>query len=251
MKSSYKKIQELLMPQLCDLNKQRYGGRHDGGYVMPQELVENAPFVYSYGIGGDPEGVEFDLQMAQELGKKVFMYDASIKNPPVNHENFCFKPQYLNADNFYEHIVENSHHKSTNIVAQIDIEGSEYEVFRSCSSEVFKHINCFSLEIHDLLAENPWGVPSLIGFKDGFDEKIAMLERINRYYFVFHVHANNHSYDGEIPNVVEATFVRKDSAQITGVENAQYPIFNLDFPCNPDRKDYVLDWWLKNKIDNT
>jgi hypothetical protein len=242
--SNYQQTKNILTPYVSDsLTKVRYGNINDGGYIFSKELIESCNSVYSYGIGVDKEGINFDLQMAS-LDKIVFMRDGSVCAPPINHSNFKFEKVFCDSDNFFDHLSKNNHLQNKNLIAQIDIEGSEWEMFKNCKEECLIPFSQICVEFHDVLVENYWQMPSLCPFKEDIDRKNLIFSKILKSHYVYHIHANNHSYCSELPNVMEITFIRKDIVPDFKQESIAYPIKNMDFPCNPERIDYPLDWWI-------
>jgi len=240
--SAYKHLQTLLTPYVSSkLTKLRYGGMNDGGYIFSKEIVDSSNVVLSYGIGTEKENVEFDLQMGN-LGKKIYMRDGSVESPPVNHENFIFESLFCNYENFDQQV---NILKEFNLIAQIDIEGSEYDMLSFCKEETLNALPQFSVEFHELLLENIWNTKVESDIKDDMERKISCFEKVLKTHHVYHLHGNNHSYNGPIPNSLEITFVKKDVVEDLHIDMTEYPICFLDYPCNSDREDYKLNWWIK------
>lgn len=242
----YQYIKELLTPYSTkELTKIRYGRNLDGGYVFAKELIDKTDIIYSLGIAPDPESISFDLDMAR-LGKTVYMYDGSIEKPAIDHEKFIFKKEFIYLSNFFDKIKDNNHLDQKNMTAQIDIEGSEYDIFEHCDDRVFDCFAQLCIEIHDLNSEQLNSVPSVIDFKHDLNRKIRMLERLNERYFVYHLHGNNNSYAVEdLPNMLEVTYIRKDMVVEKPVkETASYPLPNLDYRDSNGHPELIMNWWL-------
>jgi FkbM family methyltransferase len=144
------RIKKLLIPYLAP-KLARYGGDYDGGYILNPELVSDSSHVYSYGVGPDESFITFDRHMST-LGKKVFMYDASVKSQWFSADkNFHFKSEYVNSSNISQHIKDNNHINNTNMILKMDIEGNEFETLINCDESVFSHFNQIGLEVHDIL----------------------------------------------------------------------------------------------------
>lgn len=228
-----KSLKEILIPYSTAYTKKRYGLNHDGGYVFLEEPFQESNIVYSYGIGDTKEAICFDLECS-DLGKSIFMYDASIERPALMPKGFYFKKEFLTPLNFKFHILENRHTLETNMTLKIDIEGDEYECVSENIELINRHFNQVSIECHHLSHYESSSTQ-----KDFFYKML-------KYYNIVHMHGNN--YDrvfNEIPNCLEITFLRKNY-NFLSIEKNQYPDPLLDFPNNPSWPDIKLSWWLKN-----
>lgn len=225
--------------------KKRYGERGDGSYVFLENLFTESKFVYSYGIGSESEGISFDKQAA-DLGKKVYMYDGSVSEAPLEHDNFIFKSEFLYKNVIKKHIFENDHLMEDDMVLKMDIEGFEYEVISTDISIISRHFNQLCIEIHSLIEEIPHGWildEPLLSIKTNKDAKRDFFDKILLYYNIVHIHANNHAPRHlDFPDSLEITFLRKDYP-VTGKDKSVFPIDGLDFANYNRREDYVLDWW--------
>ncbi|MFV0298293.1 MAG: hypothetical protein ACK5JT_19490, partial [Hyphomicrobiaceae bacterium] len=117
----------------------RIGGDGDGGYLLPDDL-DGVAAVISPGVSTT---VEFDLDMAGR-GAQIYMADASVSGPPVNHERFHFLGKYLDVfdddqnirlDGFCSSIARE--HDGDQLL-QMDIEGAEYRVLLDASDETLR-----------------------------------------------------------------------------------------------------------------
>jgi predicted O-methyltransferase YrrM len=231
------KILNELKPYYLPFPINRFGNpNRDGGYGLYEKFTLQCDDVYSYGIGQIPEQCFFDLQMAQ-LGKKVFMYDSSIENPVIQHENFIFKKEFVNSITAKKHIIENNHQDKTNLLAQIDIEGSEYELFLNCGEDWFSHFSQLCIKFHDLEKLK--------------QEHLDTFRLLNKYYYIYHIHANNHTdiFDptGTLPTCLEISFLRKDMTNmIPYLDKFARPLIGIDRPCCIEKPDIFLNWWCKD-----
>jgi hypothetical protein len=243
--NKYNFLKKLIYPhKLLNLNKCRYGGKEDGSYVFVKEIFETSNNVYSYGIGSD---VCFDKCCA-EMGKKVFMYDASIEKLPELHENFFFKKEFLSSGLIKEHIAENGHgDENTDMVLKMDIEGHEYEVINEDIDLIKKHFNQISIEVHGLIEEIPegWDVGDLLKkIKSDRVLKETFFKNLSKHYDIIHIHGNNHSYRFlDFPDSLEISFLRKDFVT-HGPDKISFPVDGLDFPNYDMVEDFKLDWWV-------
>ena len=231
------KILNELKPYYLPFSMRRFGNpNRDGGYGLYQKFTLECDDVYSYGVGVVPEQSFFDLQMAH-LGKKVYMYDYSIDRPTISHENFIFKKEFVNSESSLRHIKENNHTNNKNLLAQIDIEGSEYELFLNCGEEWFSHFSQLCVEFHDLEKLK--------------DEHLETFKLLNKHYYIYHIHANNHTDvlddTGVLPSVLEISFLRKDMTDLVPfLDKTPRPLNGIDRGCSIEKKDLFLSWWCND-----
>lgn len=234
-------IQELLKelkPYSLPYKMVRVGNPiRDGGYGLCEKFTLESDAVYSFGVGELPEQVEFDRQMAS-LGKKVYMYDYSVDGPPISHENFLFHKEFVSSENAYEFLKINGDLDKKNLLGQFDIEGSEYEMILNIDKNFFNHFSQLSIEFHKL---------NLIK-----DEHIEALKVLNDRYYLYHIHANNHTdvFDETrtVPETLEISFLRKDKVKnITPYfDKKPSPTIGIDKPCCPWMPEIFLDWWCQD-----
>lgn len=256
MKTYYDKLKELLTPYNLGYTKMRIGPNSDGGYVIYQEPLEATNSVYSLGIG---PVCGADYQLAN-MGKTVYMYDAE-PFAHSSHPNFRFKQLYVTAKNFD---AELKSVEDNNLLLCIDIEGGEYEVITKIKEETLLKFSQISIEIHWIGGENRVveGVPNNGGRKlnDKGRTVLKMLERLNKHFYLYHIHVNNGALPFEdFPDVIECSYLRKDlcmrldeksSNYIATVhkETLPYPIEGLDFPNYTGETNLAinttLDWWV-------
>ena len=239
-------IKQFLIPHQAD-NLQRYGDEYDGGYIFKKDLIDTTKYIYSYGVGPDDTYITFDKMLAK-LNKDVYLYDASIKEPWWNESKFHFKPEYVNSSNILNHIKENAHENETDMVLKMDIEGNEFETLINCDESLFSHYNQIGIEIHDVLNSHlePY---YLINANDPtlrWQNKINLFTRLNKYYKLVHIHANNCSAaktDG-IADVLELTYIRNDCMpDKPEISKQPCPIEGLDYRNSHDVPEIHMDWW--------
>ena len=202
-----------LKPINTNLSLLRLGCKNDGGYLIPNDL---SGINYCFSPGVDTQA-EFELDCAN-LGMKVFLADASVESPPLEHNNFIFTKKYIgasNSDNFItiDHWVNNSISKllSDDILIQMDIEGYEYEVILNMSEALINRTRIFIVEFHNL--QHIWN-------KQFFQIINSAINKILQNHLCVHIHPNNccglTKIQGiDFPKVLEVTFIRKDRVQNT------------------------------------
>ena len=108
----------------------RIGGKGDGGYLLPK-IVDKMNYCFSAGVG---DLVNFEKEISENYGIKSFMVDASVDAPPQDDMNFQFLKKYLSSHNSKEFITLSKwlnyyiQENNQNLILQMDIESSEYEV---------------------------------------------------------------------------------------------------------------------------
>lgn len=226
-------IKKLLIPYHCD-TLQRYGGFIDGGYVYEKGLLEKSVIVYSYGIG-TPTWISFDIEMA-DMGKDVFMYDASVSHIANENSKLHFFKEFVNSSNIEGHILSNGHQNISDMILKMDIEGNEYETLLNCNESIFNRFNQISIEVHNIL-------------NNDCEPKIKLFTLLNKHYKLVHVHGNNslrELIDG-MCDVLELTYIRKDySNHLNEISKISSPRLELDAPNEISQPEIKLDWWLRN-----
>jgi hypothetical protein len=175
----------------------------DGGYVM-LDCFQSTNVAYSLGIGSD---VSWDLALA-ERGGTIFQYDYSIERPPIEHPCFHFFRIAVSGKHrpgsktISEILIDNGHADVTDIILKMDIEGSEWDLFDLMDRSELLKFRQISCELHDVAS------PKHLA------RTLRVLNKICSDFYCVHLHANNAQslkdlYGLQIPNLLEATFVRK------------------------------------------
>lgn len=215
-------FRSLVIPRLVE-EKVRIGDKKDGGYVVSKKhLSEN---VYSYGIG---HTISFEYDYLNWYPtSKIEMFDGTISKLPVNRQNFIF-----HNNNIYNE--KSLLIKEDNVLVMMDIEGAEYKIIDSMSEMTMNKIKQFCLELHQIKAPSD-------------DMTRRILEKLNNYFYLVHVHANNYrpQFKNEIPYTLELTYVNKNQfLEEPQIDSRKYPLKDLDYPNDPRKDDVILDWWL-------
>jgi len=253
MKNYYDKLKELLTPYDLGFTKMRIGHLCDGGYVIYQEPLLETNNVYSLGIG---PVCGSDFQLAQ-MGKIINMYDAEpfYHN---EHPNYRFKQIYVTSEVIDDELKFTN---DNNLLMCMDIEGGEYEILTNMKEENLLKFSQISIEIHWIGGENRIvdGVPKNGGREPNDNGKsvIRMFEKLNKHFYLYHIHVNNGANPYEdFPDVIECSYLRKDKCVHIGNgnyttihrETKPYPIDGLDFPNYTGPSNLAindkLNWWL-------
>jgi hypothetical protein len=224
-------------------NKIRVGSDRDGGYIMlePRIYSDNSGIAYSFGIENE---YLWDLQMSQR-GYQVYQYDGTVDNPsqeyPLLHFykfNICGTDKRNADEKTVKEIIAEHHHTGKDIILQMDIEGSEWEVFQYIDEESITQFEQMIVEFHGIAVQGA-----------DFLQQIEILEKLNRTHQVIHVHGNNyapaipldsaHSTNQDymaflkhicfLPTVLEVTYVRKINPVTKNIDYKFSPCFDV-FP---------------------
>jgi len=234
-------IKRSIVPHKVNLKKVRVGRRGDGGYVMCQLEDDTYDALYSY---GSDDNITFEKAFYDKYGTTSYVYDHTI-------EGITDKPEYINffkegvaskkmespqVDTIDNHIMKNGHTNSKKLIAQIDIEGTEWFIF----NDNFKYLDNFSqliIEFHIF--------KDITLYEELFKRTFDIL---NEKFVCVHIHANNCLLqpwvDANFPRAFEVTYVRKDLVSEAEIEPRPFPDPELDASSDPTRPELVLDYWL-------
>jgi hypothetical protein len=206
-------------------SKCRVGRDWDGGYVMLDDF-KGVTAAISAGVGDE---ASWDLEIA-ERNILVDQYDHTIKKPPVPHPYIEWFPVKMSPDErTLEVALKMFWRVKGDRVLKMDIEGGEWDVLIGVDLSAFRQI---VVEFHDLLTIS--------------DEKLdRMAATMNAHHQLIHVHGNNYGICatdqiGDVPNVLEATYVRRDD-KVFIPETDSYPT-PFDRPNNPALHDFKFRW---------
>jgi Methyltransferase FkbM domain len=195
-----------LRPLHCGRELIRIGGDADGGYLIPNDL-EGVEYCFSPGVGAT---ADFESHLAT-LNIKSFLADYSVDSPPVARPEFTFDKKFLGAtDNKTsftlkswkdKYLAANVH----DLLLEMDIEGSEYEVILSTPSEQLSDFRIMVIEFHFL--EKMFEPFAYSVFRTCFG-------KILEHFHVAHIHPNNccgsvRRRGIEVPRIMEFTFYNK------------------------------------------
>jgi hypothetical protein len=261
---------ELVKPLLFN-NLTRVGNTYDGGYVIPKDAINNSEFLLSLGINDD---ISFDLDFCKDkptikcigvdftvnkrflkkrfyqalvktginalLNKEKFqIYRNKVRNIPKQSTFFTGENQFLPLEvsdtasqgkvTISELVDMCPSEASHDIFLKMDIEGAEYKVTNDILNNS-NRIGYIACEYH-FIAENP----------NRFNK---MLDDLSQDFYLVHIHGNNHgAYSDELdfPDTVELTWINKALIKdMPPVSNKEYPLANLDNPCNHKKSDYKI-----------
>lgn len=225
----------MLAPQAASIPKRRLGARHDGGYVINDDL-RDLDAAISIGIGGE---VSFDLDLAQQ-GVRVFQYDPTIAETPLPHRNFTFRRlgwaamDGADTRSLAAMLAENQLVDSRDLLLKFDAEDAEWDALATSDPAVLGGFRVIVGELHWLERLED----------DGFFERAwQAMAVLTRDHVVTHLHVNNCGavvvvQGVVIPTVVEISLLRRDRAHFAP-SHAPIP-GPLDFPNDVTLPDIVL-----------
>jgi hypothetical protein len=231
-----------LRPYETDKELIRIGGEGDGGYLVPNDLT-GIEYCFSPGVA---RTASFESDLAGR-GIRSFLADYSVDAPPIASDMFTFEKKYLGAvNNDIYMTLETWVEKSLpgyrgDLLLQMDIEGSEYDVMLETSAQFWKKFRIVVVEFHGLHTMfNKYGLKS---FRYCF-------QKLLDHFDIVHIHPNNGTNtvrkgDLQIPGVMEITFLRKDRIQSRKPRNV-FP-HALDQPNIPGKPELNLpDCWYRD-----
>lgn len=227
---------DYLKPRFIDSPKKRLGTLADGGYVVPEILLEKCVALFTYGVGGD---VAYEVDFEKQYKKPVYMFDHTTNQQNWDEGNLHFINEGLGKNekckDFLEHYDQFT--IQGDVLLKIDTEGAEFDYFENVNIDLLASRTAgIILEVHWLEQEQ-----NRLKF-------ISIMEKIRRHFVMVHIHGNNwggeFEYEGFIiPRVPELTFINK--RYLTGVapyDKQKYPISGVDYPNNPNISDCNLDF---------
>jgi hypothetical protein len=177
-------LQELQPVRLSNCTLERFGERHDGGYLLCGNLLGAVASAYSYGISGY-DGWGCDVSRRLNVG--VHQYDCFDLTRPVCaggdtiFHGECIGPHNEIRDGrpfatLQAQIAENGDHRER-LVVKMDVEGAEWDTFTTAPDEILQRIEQMAVEFH------------------GFDQPryLAAIRRLKRFFHVAHFHWNNYA----------------------------------------------------------
>jgi len=212
-------------------NLVRLGGKMDGGYIVPQNAIDTAQGLLSFGLGDD---WTFDQDWHNlKPSDPIHMYDASVTRDTVRisvntgvrghldlksmydeffQGNRQHVPEFIGPDNFAQALDRLG---VDQIFVKMDIEGGEYAIIDQFVEHRDRIVG-MAVEWHACDNRNPrWQ---------------EAVEKWKQYYDIVHVHGNNHvspDRDG-VFGCMELTHVRKDLVNSTELRRQSY-LTELDF----------------------
>ena len=235
-----------LHPIKSQFELQRFGGDHDGGYLLPNDL-ENIAICFSPGVD---VVASFEIDLLNRAGINSHLADYSVDAPPLGFTPKSFIKKYLGNVNDEKYITLDSWVRTSeefeshsDFLLQMDVEGGEYTSILGVTEEVLSRFRIIVIEIHNI---ESWGQPDFFNILvNPFFTKLLKL------FYVLHNHPNNNcgivNLGGVLaPRVFELTLIRKDRSIPIDFAN-QFP-HPLDRQNSPYFTDIVLpdNWFTRS-----
>jgi len=222
-------------PQNINSPKKRLGINKDGGYVMPELVLDKCVALFTYGVGGD---TSYEVDFENQYQKPVYMFDHTIGHENWDKGNLHFINEGLGNEDKCKDFVDhyNQFNIQGDVFLKIDTEGAEFDYFNNVNiDKLSEKVVGMVLEVHWLEQES-----NRIKFID-------MMEKISKHFIIVHTHGNNwggeFDYEGfTVPRVPEFSFINKKYVIDYKPDNQDYPVLNIDFPNNPDVADCNLNF---------
>lgn len=218
----------LLQPKNAGVELIRIGPENDGGYLLPDDL-EGIEACFSPGVHTQ---ISFDDDVASR-GIRVHLADASVEAPAGMRENMTFLPKFIGSTNnkqtitMQDWIIQSGEEGDHDLMLQMDIEGSEYEVLASLTPDQLRRFRVLAIEFHML--DQLWN--------PGFLFLVSPLfKKLLESHVCVHLHPNNwcgvFSRAGvTVPRVMEFSFLRRDR-----IRGYLKPVAALPHPLDMDNK---------------
>jgi len=217
-------------------NKQkiRVGKGSDGGYIIIDREIEQIEVFYSYGINDD---YSFDEDLSEKLNLAGRLFDPTVTYPEQITKSLHFKKIGLatGEGTITDHVVMYGD-LGKKMILKIDIEGAEWDWLAQTTQEELGMFDQILIEYHNLdKVEN-------------YSKYINGLSKINKNFYLCHVHGNNHRpvvkiNKTYIPEVLECTYIRKDLCDCIVNNEVLFPVEGLDLPNHHWLPDINLNYW--------
>ena len=229
-----RQFMQLVKPHTSNRPLIRIGGNSDGGYLIPDDL-SGVTTCFSPGVANLSD---FETAMA-DRGIGSFMADYSVDGPAQSNQLFHFEKKFLGAtkDSVFmtlEDWVNRNAPDESELILQMDIENSEYDVLESTPQHILRKFRIMTIEFHHF--GNLRNTKKLKRITSIFQKLLQDFE-------VVHIHPNNAAsvivYKGiDIPRLMEFTFLRRD--RITKLEPTKIFPHPLDMANLTELKDTPL-----------
>lgn len=186
----------------------RLGGDHDGGYLVPDDL-DGLSACFSPGVS---DVADFERDLAQRLGIRCFLADASVEGPPVDDPHFTFVRKFLGTSTgpqtmrLSDWVTSQVAAADYDLLLQMDIEGAELDVILDTPADVLRRFRIIVVELHQMHE---------VFTVNGNRIYERFLHHLTRDHTPVHLHPNNccgvETHFGiSIPRVLELSLLRND-----------------------------------------
>ena len=217
-------------------NKIRLGIKMDGGYVIA-DLSGGYDCYVSAGVGREESFTKEFLARHPLLDEfNSYALDGSIDEYPIEYTNNVsfIKKNISGVNNGSSSNLASLTERYDDIFLKIDVEGGEYPWIQSLTHAQLSKFKQIVMECHGVHNDS-WGC--------SYETKKECFEKLAETHYLVHAHGNNaRSATMYIPNLLEVTYIRKDS--IKGelpLNTSPLPIDGLDYPNNTNRPDHFMN----------
>jgi hypothetical protein len=175
---------ELQTVTLENCTLERYGGAHDGGYLLCANLIPGVEVAYSYGIG---EEDNWGCAVSREFGVAVHQYDCfTSARPACEGGRFVFHNVCVGAstetrqsrefDTIPRQLAVNGD-SGKRLLVKIDVEGAEWDALMATPDAILDTIDQMAMELH------------------GADEArfVDLIRRLKTKFYLVNLHFNNYA----------------------------------------------------------
>ena len=179
-------LKELRPVTLKNCTLKRYGGPHDGGYLMCENLASGVQSAYSYGINTEDQ---WGCDVARQFRVPIHQYDCFTEHRPAcSGGTFVFHDECVGPsketksghafDTIASQIAKNGD-RGKKVLMKIDIEGAEWDSLMATPDEVLDTFLQMPMELH------------------GINEAkfVEIVRRLKRKFHLVSLHFNNYACD--------------------------------------------------------
>ncbi len=248
MEHIYNFLKELTPYDIPNSDRIRIGSNGDGGYVLLNRGLQDVEVLYSYGVGTNSD---FEMMFCEKYNAIARLYDHTVDTMPFKKDFLYFKKQGVGPEktkslNTIENHINENGDNNKKLLLKIDVEGAEWDTLFHIPDAILGSFEQLAIEIHNLHSFCPdYNGINLSKFK--LDQKTRVIKKINKLFYLYHLHANNYQplfYINrfKLPNAMELTFVNKKYSKSAERAKTIFPT-KFDRPNNPKRADIKLHVW--------
>jgi hypothetical protein len=230
-------FEQLRPVRLSNCTLERFGERHDGGYLLCANLLTSVKSAYSYGISGYDQ---WGCDVSRRLKVRVHQYDcfnttrpSCADGDPLFHaECVAGYPFTDEAGRVFDSVqtqIEKNGDAGKQLVMKMDVEGAEVDSILHMPDATLDRFDQIAIELHDF--DHAQDVTKLI----------AAVSRLRKFFHVAHLHYNNFSCAPGLEPfpawAIEALFVSKRIGvvdQTGGAVTLPNPADSSNNPTMPD-----------------
>jgi len=218
--------------------KIRLGRERDGGYVIADNVGDYDCYL-SAGVSIE-ESFSKDFIIKYNMNKNnCFAFDLSVEDYPYEYtKDITFIKINIGPENTDETTTLKEYNaKYNNIFLKMDIEGCEVEWLESLNESDLKHYKQIAIEFHGINDDS---------YNRTYIRKFECFKKLSSTHFLIHAHGNNWSGNSfinytHVPDVIELTYIRKDTLINPVFNTLPLPMESIDFKNNIDNPEINLN----------